>query len=147
MNPFGRALDLAFAPAVRRSVEFANRHPDRIKALRRRVIKRLRKLSGNLQQEKSLPAQKLDAKGPACSLNIPLIMMLTQKLMYSDVNLPIDPVYGMGISGKIEAANSLARLDALASKDIESAKHLLSEGNRSIVEALSRAKDQPLKQK
>ena len=147
MNPFDRALDLAFEPAVHRSVEFANRNPDRIKALRRRAIKRLREMSRRLQPAKSLLTRKLNTKAPSCSLSIPLIMMITRELGYSDVNRPRDLVYGMGISGKIEATNSLAQRDTPASTDMESIEHDLNERNRKIAKSLPQAKDQSLKQK
>ena len=147
MNPFDKALDLAIEPAVHRSVEFANRNPDKIKTLRHRVIKRLRTLSRQLQPAKSLLTRKLNPKAPACSLNIPLIMMLTSELGYSDGKLPRDLVYGMGISGKIEATNSLAQRETQASTNMESTKHNLNERNRNIIEALSRTKGQTLKQK
>ena len=74
-------------------------------------------------------------------------MMLTRELGYSDKKLPRGLVYGMGISGKIEAANSLARRQTPASTNMETIKHHLDERNRNIIEDLSRTRDQTLKQK
>ena len=65
--------------------------------------------------------------------------MLTRELGYSDVKLPRDLVYGMGIFGKIEAANSLALRDKLASENMESTKRNLNERNRKIIESQSQA--------
>ena len=146
MKPFDKALNLAFEPEVHRMVHQSNKHPRRVKNLRHGVIQHLRKLSRQLQPAKATLTRKLESKAPACSLNIPLIMFLTKSLNYSDVNLPRDLIYGMGITGKIETTNSIAKRETLASTSIESAKQSLRGRNESIITDLLKTKDPTLKQ-
>ena len=84
MSPFDKALKLAFPPDTHRRVRFTNEHPKLTKCLRRRVIVRLRKLSNRLHAARSRLTHKLPTKAPARLLNIPLIMLLVDKLDYPD---------------------------------------------------------------
>ena len=71
MDPFDKALNLAFEPDVHRIVRQPNKRPRRVKNLRRGATQQLRKLSRQLQPAKSLLTRKPDTKAPACSLNAP----------------------------------------------------------------------------
>ena len=75
--------------------------------MRRKVVQHVRKISRRLQPARSLLTRRLDAKAPACSLNIPLIAFLTKELNYPDATLARDLTYGMHVSGGIEPTNTL----------------------------------------
>ena len=74
-------------------------------------------------------------------LNIPPIILPTKQLGYSDKALQRDLVYGMGVVGEIETANSTAPRNAPATTSMENMKSSLRIRNGSIIKALSKAID------
>ena len=127
MNPFDKALQVAFTPDCHHRVSFANKRPKRVKSMRRNVIKHIRGISYRLQPVRSLLTRKLDALAPACSINIPLIEFLIKELDYPDASLPRDLTYGIHISGVIEPTNTLVARETLASVNMTSIRTNLRE--------------------
>ena len=75
------------------------------------------------------------------ALNMPLLMLLTKQLGYSDKALPRDLVYGMVIAGEIETTNSPAPRNAPETTRVGHMKSSLLIRNGSIIKALSKAID------
>ena len=121
MSPFNKAIELSYSSDFHFRAKFANQNPKSAKSIRHGVIQHLRKISIQLLPSRQRLVRKLEPKAPARAINIPLIMMLTKHLGYSDKALPRDLVYGMGIIGKIDSANSLAPRNTPATTSMEHA--------------------------
>ena len=147
MSPLGKSLMLAHTSDAHRRAKFTNERPKLANRLRRRAISRLMKLSIQMITARLRLTRKLPPKAPALPLDIPLILLLTRELNYSDKNLARDLVYGMGIFGKMEKADSLALRDIPAPINLERIKTTLPSRNRSIAKSLTKARNQTLKQK
>ena len=141
MSPLDKALKLAFTKDTHHRVRFANERPKLTKYLRRRVILRLRKLSSRLRTARLRLTRVLLSKAPARSLNIPLIMLLVDRLGYPAKQLPRDLVYGMGMVGEMEMANSLATRTIPSAINFETLLSNLKDTNKTIPTNLKRSKD------
>ena len=99
MSPFGKALKLAFSPDTHCRAKFTNGIPKLTMCLRRLVILKLRKLSGQLLTARLRHARELPPKAHGRSLNIHRIMLPVDELGYPGEQISRDLVYGMCIFG------------------------------------------------
>ena len=108
MSPFYKALRSAYHPGTHLRVKSTNANPKKTSAPRHGASQKLRTLSVRLQPARRRLTRKLKPKAPDRSLNIPLIVILTTYINYTDKVLPRDLVYGVGIAWEIETTNSIS---------------------------------------
>ena len=143
MCTFDKAIGLAFTSDARRRVIFANEYHKMAKRARPLVSQHLTKLGGHLSTARLRPSRKLPPNAPSRSLNIPLIMLLTDRLDYTGEKFARDLVYGMGIVGRMGTTNFLASRYIPATTNMEQAKTTLPPRNRSAPKSLPMAKNHP----
>ena len=147
VGPFDTSIELGYSSDFHFRGKFANRNPKSAKSTRRWAIRRRGEISTRFLPARQRLVRKHEPKAPARPIHIPLIILLTKQLGYSDKALPRDLVYGMGIAGEIENTNSLAPMNTPATTSMEHMESVLLIRNGSIIKSLSKAIGPILKKK
>ena len=144
IGPFDRVMYTAATLRSRETIRRTTSNTYTVKTQRRRITRRLKRVSLTLITLRGRLAAILPVRTPARTINIPLVMFLAQHLDYPEKKLPRDMIKGLEISRNILPPKALTKREMLPTINM---KTNLVARNRNIFRHSQRANNPTLQAK